>query len=207
MTASAPLRKQPVPQRSAALPHCSHSRMHFGLDRAYCPDCKRDFRPKTPEYKAFLNEASTAMVAQQIAKQECLNANIIPDSSEAAPYIGQAKQCLNANRQGSDATMTEVASEQIPSSIEPNCSGADSIRVAPEHNHWVEIYSPSTRPNCKYFRYMWMEGRKLKHKHIGGNIKSDRATKLKLEVEQTIKAGKTPGQIVEMMKSWKVSDE
>lgn len=44
---------QQLIQRPAALPllPCAHARLSIGLDQAYCPDCCRDFKPRTPEYK------------------------------------------------------------------------------------------------------------------------------------------------------------
>ncbi len=51
-------------------------------------------------------------------------------------------------------------------------------KSAPEHNHWVEEYSPSNRPGNLYYRYVWMEGRKLHHMHIrGGQVGKPRAIK------------------------------
>lgn len=46
-----------VPQqlsRPAALPNCHHPHLSIGLDRACCPDCRREFRPTTPEYKSAM---------------------------------------------------------------------------------------------------------------------------------------------------------
>lgn len=40
--------------KSEVLPGCLHPRMHPGLDRAYCPDCNREFKPWSKEYKSSL---------------------------------------------------------------------------------------------------------------------------------------------------------
>ncbi|AFZ32225.1 hypothetical protein Glo7428_3765 [Gloeocapsa sp. PCC 7428] len=34
---------------------CQHERLIIGLDCAYCPDCKREFLPWTPEYQNLLS--------------------------------------------------------------------------------------------------------------------------------------------------------
>lgn len=53
--------------------------------------------------------------------------------------------------------------------------------------HWVETYSPSTRKNHFYYRYCWMEGRKLHHKHVsGGSTASPKANALKEAIEKAI---------------------
>lgn len=187
----------------AALPHCSHGRMHFGLDRAYCPDCKQDFTPKTPEYKALLNEASTAMVAQALAK-ECLKANFKESLSEATLLPGQALMSLNANCRDSDATITEAATEQTDSDTREFCSVATPNNAATEQfHHWVKPYCPSNRKDHTYYRYTWMEGRKLRHIHIkGGNTKSALAIARASQVEAAITDGKSPAQIEQMIESF-----
>lgn len=44
--------QQLVSHSPAALPHpCAHPRLSIGLDHAYCPDCRRGFKPRTPEYQ------------------------------------------------------------------------------------------------------------------------------------------------------------
>lgn len=85
-------------------------------------------------------------------------------------------------------------------------SGADSNEVAPDtvsktSNHWVEAYAPAKREQ-KYYRYVWMEGRKLRHMHIpGGNAKSLEAQALKEIVENAIARGESPAMIEQLIKS------
>lgn len=42
--------------RPAALPFlsCAHARLSIGLDQAYCPDCRQEFKPQTPEYRSAI---------------------------------------------------------------------------------------------------------------------------------------------------------
>lgn len=96
------------------------------------------------------------------------------------------------------------------------CSGAEIITApeqtqkvvleqprasAPEQKHWVETYSPSTRKSHSYYRYVWMEGRTLKHLHLrGGSSTSDRAIALKEKVMDAIALGTSPQEIVKLIK-------
>lgn len=42
-----------TPRHGESIP-CEHSRIHAGLDAAYCPDCKRSFSQRSKEYKNAL---------------------------------------------------------------------------------------------------------------------------------------------------------
>lgn len=71
---------------------------------------------------------------------------------------------------------------------------------APEQKHWVESYRPSSRKTYYYYRYVWMEGRQLKHKHLpGGNNASPKAIAIKVLVEDAIALGKSPTDIVTLI--------
>lgn len=98
----------------------------------------------------------------------------------------------------------------------PLCSGADLetpavARVlaapeqktsAPEQKHWVETYHPSNRPQYQYFRYVWMEGRKLRHLHIkGGDTDNPKAIAMKQMVVRAIAIGMSPMEIQNLIKS------
>lgn len=75
-------------------------------------------------------------------------------------------------------------------------------KTAPEQSHWVEKYTV-TRYGTEhyYYRYLWMEGRKLHHVHIGGgNVKSAIAIARKQQVEAAIKDGQTPTEIKKLIK-------
>lgn len=41
---------------------CTHAQIIPGLDRAHCPDCKRDFKPRTSEYKFSLECAVVSRI-------------------------------------------------------------------------------------------------------------------------------------------------
>jgi hypothetical protein len=85
-----------------------------------------------------------------------------------------------------------------------SCSGAtpapEQKSPAPEQTHWVETYSPSKRKAYSYYRYVWMEGRKLRHRHLpGGNVDSPRAMQLKERVELAIAARMSPAMIEQLI--------
>lgn len=76
---------------------------------------------------------------------------------------------------------------------------------APEHTHWVEKYWVK-RGNSKhnYYRYCWMEGRKIHHCHIsGGSITSPLAVQRRAVVETAIADGKLPCEIEKLIRGWK----
>ncbi|RAM48059.1 MAG: hypothetical protein C6Y22_29980, partial [Hapalosiphonaceae cyanobacterium JJU2] len=66
---------------------------------------------------------------------------------------------------------------------------------APEQTHWVEKYWVK-RGNKKYdyYRYCWMEGRKIRRIHIG-SVDSRRAKEIKVAVLCAIAEGKSPIEI------------
>ena len=93
-------------------------------------------------------------------------------------------------------------------------SGADRSPSAPERkcvgvaiSHWVETYSPSRCDRYSYYRYVWMEGRKLRHRHIaGGNIDSPKAIALREKVDLAIASGEKPGAIVKLISTHSLDD-
>jgi hypothetical protein len=85
----------------------------------------------------------------------------------------------------------------------PEHTASGSVREQPEHTHWVEIYW-TKRGNKKhsYYRYCWMDGRKIHHVHIpGGNTANERAIALQEQVTEAIKKGDNPAQIKALIKS------
>lgn len=87
----------------------------------------------------------------------------------------------------------------------------DTEKTAPEHdteiNHWVEKYWVE-RGNQKYwyYRYMWMEGRKLRRKHLG-SVTSARAKVRKQLVEEGIEGSLSPIEIIELIDSFSTSTQ
>lgn len=86
-----------------------------------------------------------------------------------------------------------------------NCSvAAQTFPATEQFCHWAKPYSPSNRKDHIYYRYTWMEGRKLRHKHIpGGNIYSPKAQRNLLEVKLAIARHRSPQEIERLIKSFK----
>ena len=78
------------------------------------------------------------------------------------------------------------------------------IPSAPEQKHWVEIYTGSKRKAYYYYRYVWMEGRKLHHVHISGAASSLKAKSTKQLVEDAIALGLYPTQIITLIQNEKL---
>ncbi|MGD1914111.1 MAG: DUF4102 domain-containing protein [Rivularia sp. (in: cyanobacteria)] len=84
-------------------------------------------------------------------------------------------------------------------------------KIAPQHdteiNHWVENYWVE-RGNNKYwyYRYMWMEGRKLRRKYLG-SVNSARARGKKQMVEEYISGDYTPQEIITLINDFSTTTE
>ena len=95
--------------------------------------------------------------------------------------------------------------ESAPEHKHGSCKGF--VESAPEHKQlgiqWVEEYW--VRRSGKehyYYRFCWMEGRKIRHKHIGGgNVKTPAAIYRKLIVEANL--GRATHEIVTLINSFK----
>ena len=75
------------------------------------------------------------------------------------------------------------------------------IPSAPEQKHWVETYSPSKRKGYYYYRYVYREKGTLHHCHLkGGSSTSPCAQALKEKVIDAIALGKSPQEIVKLIK-------
>lgn len=82
----------------------------------------------------------------------------------------------------------------------------DTKKSAPEHEieftQWIEKYWVE-RGSKKYwyYRYMWMQGRKLKRKHIG-SVSSAKARTKKVIVEESILDNLPPTEIIKLIDSF-----
>lgn len=87
----------------------------------------------------------------------------------------------------------------------------DALKVAPQHDtksyrhgtevtHWVEKYWVERVGNKYwYYRYMWMEGRKIHRVYIGA-VRSSKANFKKEAVEEAILDGQFPDEIIRMLR-------
>lgn len=121
---------------------------------------------------------------------------------QEANILEQRSAHLSADKDSSLVSNPPAAREQ------KKCSGAtqsdtrqESQKFAPEQIHWIETYSPGKRRGYSYYRYVWMEGRKLRHMHLpGGNVDNPKAIALKERVEEAITAGWPPNAIEQLIK-------
>ena len=76
----------------------------------------------------------------------------------------------------------------------------DTAKTAPEHNtHWVETYWVERCTNKYwYFRYCWMEGRKIKRCHLG-SVRSQLAKQKKANIEVWIADGYSATEIQKLI--------
>ncbi len=77
--------------------------------------------------------------------------------------------------------------------------------TAPQHDkkcsptHWIETYWVQRgEKKYYYFRYMWMEGRKIRRRYIG-STSSKKAIAIMEKVRDAIALGKSPQEIVELI--------
>ena len=120
-----------------------------------------------------------------------------------------------------EITKSDIVGEQLHSEDSPcNSVGEqvtpDTLKVAHQHDaklhsphtvafstHWVEEYWVERGINKYwYYRYTWMEGRKL-HRHYIGSITSNKAKGKKQAVEYAILDGQSPDEIKQLIRDFK----
>ena len=116
---------------------------------------------------------------------------------------------IPANNQEWRSPQYDPAWDETPGASQSTCKTVgeqvlqNTKKVAPQHdtdiNQWVEKYWVK-RGSQKYwyYRYMWMEERKLRRKYLGSVI-SARAKKKKQTVEEYIRDGLSPDQITTLI--------
>lgn len=165
------------------LPPCAHARLSIGLDRAYCPDCHREFLPKTPEYKSAMLPRAACPLGLAFLPATTKNGSGVPGC-------------------GSLSLVDEPQNPTPKLQPEPTPEPFSVIPVV----QWVESY-PVKRGLHYYYRFRWLDDpddiRSGGHRHIcGGNIHSARALARKAEIENAIALDQSPRQILHLMKSW-----
>lgn len=129
--------------------------------------------------------------------------------SSFSPRTSEYKQCLrnSSSAQTSQKVCSGPGSNPCTESVfaTEQFSGPEQIYPGPEHRHWTETYSPANRKSHTYYRYMWREGRRIKHIHIPGGsaLKASRAQLNWLAVERAIASGQSPSEIIQLIKSWR----
>ena len=99
-----------------------------------------------------------------------------------------------------DELETQAPPSPIPYRSVREQATLDTEKVAPEHIHWLEEYWVE-RSSKKYYywRYCWMEGRKIRRCHIG-SVRSLKALGKYQAVEEAIALGQAPQKIKQLIK-------
>ncbi|RUT08435.1 hypothetical protein DSM106972_016030 [Dulcicalothrix desertica PCC 7102] len=89
--------------------------------------------------------------------------------------------------------------QQLPQNLVNGCT-SNQKPGQKQVTHWVEPYwVERAAKKYKYYRYCWMQGRKINRIHIG-SVNSNVAKERRHEVLQLISTGKLPGEIIDYLK-------
>jgi hypothetical protein len=164
-----------------------------------------------PEIKAIYDpywDEITSDVGEQLHSEDSqyksFGEQVILDTSKVA-HQHNAK--IYPPHTSGDSQYKSVGEQVIP----------DTLKVAHQHDaqlylphteeiftHWVEEYWVERGTNKYwYYRYTWMEGRKL-HRHYIGSITSNKAKAKKQAVKDAILDGQSPQEIKQLIRDFKV---
>ncbi|GAX39364.1 hypothetical protein NIES4075_03170 [Tolypothrix sp. NIES-4075] len=107
-----------------------------------------------------------------------------------------------------DGCVGEQVAADISNAPKPdNCVGgqvaSDTHKVAPQHTHWLEEYwVERNHKKYYYWRYCWMEGRKIRRCYIG-SVRSLKALRKYQAVEGAIAQSQSPQEIKQLIKTTK----
>lgn len=122
----------------------------------------------------------------------------------------QTQQSLQVAPEHSDISSGEVAQitnylsdtsvrEQIELQAPQQVQSGNKPNQTQKCNQWVEVYWVSTgKKKHWYYRYCWMEGRKIKRQHIGNTANSKAVMRAEL-VKDAISKGSCPSQIRQLI--------
>ncbi len=105
--------------------------------------------------------------------------------------------------------------DRQPEAVQPTCKSVgeqvteDTFKFAHQHvsTHFIEKYWVERRgEKYWYWRYTWMEGRKLRRKYIGSVI-SAKARRRKQVVEEYIRGDYTPNEITTLISHFSTTTE
>lgn len=114
---------------------------------------------------------------------------------ELVKYVVAMSPCDSVGEQVTTATARSANTNNLVKFPTKKFAPQHDIRI----NHWVEKYWVERSGNKYwYYRYMWMEGRKLHRVYIGSE-NSPRAKRKKQAVEFAIADGQTPTEIKKLI--------
>jgi hypothetical protein len=96
--------------------------------------------------------------------------------------------------------LTTGVREQLPERVPERPTGSQKPNKHRSCKQWVEIYwVRRANKKHKYYRYCWMEGRKINRTHIGSTTNSKAVMRAEL-VKDAISKGSNPSQIKQLIK-------
>jgi hypothetical protein len=178
---------------------------------AYTPGPDRTGNNRRVPFWKICPVCAAAQAAAPVTPEECSHPRLLPGLDAAycpdcrtsfGPNSKEYKLLQNAPNSKCVVVKGVLELEQTSSEDHSDRrSGVNRSGVNSEHAHWVETYSPSTRKGNAYYRYVWMVAQKMHHRHIpGGNVNSGVAQGRALEIKLAIAQGKSPQEIVQMLK-------
>ncbi|MEH1786369.1 MAG: DUF4102 domain-containing protein [Nostoc sp.] len=105
--------------------------------------------------------------------------------------------------QDSHSVGEQISESEFPCKSVGEQVATDTLKTAPQHDtHWIERYWVERSGNKYwYFRYCWMQGRKI-HRRYLGSVNSIIARRKKADVEVWMKNGKLPTEIKQLIQDW-----
>ncbi len=137
---------------------------------------------------------------QQLSLFSFLPSPLLP-TPQLDPYWDAIERTENERE---EYGVREQVLDSTSAGCKPNSSvreqvSTNTLKSAPEHVHWVErYYVRRCEKEHYYYRYCWMEGRKIRRVHIG-SIHSAIAFKKYNAVAAAIEAKKSPPQIKQLI--------
>lgn len=104
----------------------------------------------------------------------------------------------NADTQQAEIQGKSVSEQVVSDTLTTECIGKSSCSLT----HWIEVfYVPRQQKKHYYYRYTWMNGRKLHRKYIG-SVNSQRAIALKNQIQEMINQGRSPSEIIQVLSGY-----
>jgi hypothetical protein len=146
---------------------------------------------------------SHAQAASPVTPEECSHPRLLPGLDAA--YCPDCRSAFGPRSKEYKLLQKTPNPKRVPvkDALELEQTLLDDHSRRPSgvtHTHWVETYSPSNHKGNAYYRYVWMAGQKMHHRHLrGGNVNSGVAQGRALEIKLAIAQGKSPQEIVQML--------
>ncbi|MBD2775179.1 DUF4102 domain-containing protein [Iningainema tapete] len=170
-------------------------------------------KPSNP-YVPILDPYWDEILRESSQSEDCDNfdeCNLYGTASQHDDFVGEQLSFLSAPQQTLTQSQYQSVGEQVTENATTDLVDSlvgeqvkqDTKKSAPQHDtaHWVEKYWVQRGGNKYwYYRYMWMQGRKLNRIYIG-SVRSRAAQTKKEAVEIAIASGLSPCEIKQLLLS------